>query len=322
MELFNLKEARLKISELAKHIKTKKIFKKKNKLAFVFAFTQNLSFAAGNCAIALNRHLKITDYDIVMLHSDLSDKDIATFNKIPHVVLKRFDLQDDFVDHMLKNIPKQSRFRTKNHLMCFGHFEAFSLLRDYEYVVDNDVDVSFQRDISDIISYVPFGIAPDTPWKVRDQFSREVPGYDMEREGYCSSVMVLSDNLPYNEIVNFLYEKAWEYADCLINPDQAIICLAVQKFNINPKLIPIDIYSCISWKDCAITAKTVHFGTEKKIWKDTNICNSFPEWYRTHLEWLELGGSDFDQSNIAPRNPLSTLNHFDELMANSSNAGK
>jgi hypothetical protein len=27
MELFNLKEARLKISELAKHIKTKKIFK-------------------------------------------------------------------------------------------------------------------------------------------------------------------------------------------------------------------------------------------------------------------------------------------------------
>ena len=157
--------------------------------------------------------------------------------------------------------------------------------------------MNFQRDISDIISYVPFGIAPDTPWKVRDQFSREVPGYDMEREGYCSSVMVLSDNLPYNEIVNFLYEKAWEYADCLINPDQAIICLAVQKFNINPKLIPIDIYSCISWKDCAITAKT-------------------------HLEWLELGGSDFDQSNIAPRNPLSTLNHFDELMANSSNAGK
>lgn len=267
MELFNLKEARLKISELAKHIKTKKIFKKKNKLAFVFAFTQNLSFAAGNCAIALNRHLKITDYDIVMPHSDLSDKDIATFNKIPHVVLKRFDLQDDFVDHMLKNIPKQSRFRTKNHLMCFGHFEAFSLLRDYEYVVYNDVDVSFQRDISDIISYVPFGIAPDTPWKVRDQFSREVPGYDMEREGYCSSVMVLSDNLPYNEIVNFLYEKAWEYADCLINPDQAIICLAVQKFNINPKLIPIDIYSCISWKDCAITAKTVHFGTEKKSGK-------------------------------------------------------
>lgn len=61
---------------------------------------------------------------------------------------------------------------------------------------------------------------------------------------------------------------------------------------------------------------------KKKIWKDTNICNSFPEWYRTHLEWLELGGSDFDQSNIAPRNPLSTLNHFDELMANSSNAGK
>ena len=41
--------------------------------------------------------------------------------------------------------------------------------------------------------------------------------------------------------------------------------------------------------------------------------NAFPEWYRTHLEWLFLGGSDFDQSKITPRNPLGALDHLDKI---------
>jgi lipopolysaccharide biosynthesis glycosyltransferase len=286
----------------------------KKKIAFIFAFTQNLSFAAGNCAIALNRYLSLDDYDIVMLHGPLPDKDLKALSKIPHVVLRDFALNDKFVDHMLINIPKESRFRTRNQLMCFAHFEAFRLLNEYEIVIYNDVDIGIQADISDILKYQPFGLTPDIPWKVANQFTREIPGYDMNKPSYCSGVMVLNDSIPYKKILEFLYKKAWDYADALINPDQSIINIALQEFNITPKLVPLEEYNCISWKDEAITAKIVHFGTEKKVWNNTNICNSFPEWYRNHKIWLALGGSDFDQTKITPRNPRGSLDYLDKLV--------
>ena len=86
-----------------------------------------------------------------------------------------------------------------------------------------------------------------------------------------------------------------------------------QEFNLKPKEVPLDDYGCISWKDNANVAKIVHFGTEKKVWNTTNICNAFPEWYRTHLKWLALGGSDFDRSKITPRNPRGALDYLDKL---------
>lgn len=283
------------------------------KPAFFFAFTANLAFAAGNCAISLNRHLKLDDYDIVMFHTPLPECDREALRKIPHVVLHEFELEERFVEHMLKNIPPESRFRTRNHLMCFAHFETFRLLRDYTTVVWYDVDIGFQRDCSAILNYGPFGILPDTPWTVANQFTAPVEGYDMTRPGVCTATMVLHDTLPYEAMLKFLYEKAEEYADRLYNPDQAIINIALQEFNITPSLIPGDVFSCFADRDEASTARAVHFGTGSKVWNNTNLCNAFPEWYRTHLEWLELGGSDFDRSLITPRNCVGALNHFDRL---------
>ena len=47
------------------------------------------------------------------------------------------------------------------------------------------------------------------------------------------------------------------------------------------------------WKREAFTAAIVHFGTSDKIWKSPELCHKFSEWYRNHLIWLQLGGSDF-----------------------------
>lgn len=284
----------------------------KKKIAFVFAFSSNLAFAAGNCAIALNRYMKKKDYDIVMLHNELPENDIKAFSKIKHVVLRRFDLNEDFVQHMLNNLPKDTRFRTRNHLMCFGHFEAFKLLREYETVIYNDVDISIQKDLSPLLNYGPIGLTEDTPWTVRDQFTKSIDNYSMNVPSFCSAVMVLKDSLPYEEIYKYLWETSKNLSNYLINPDQSVINLVLQKFNLKPKLIPLKEYQCISWKDEAITASVVHFGTEKKVWNNTNICNAFPEWYRTHLLWLDLGGTDFDQTKITPRNCRGTLDAYDQ----------
>lgn len=61
----------------------------------------------------------------------------------------------------------------------------------------------------------------------------------------------------------------------------------LQKFSISPVCMELEEWQCIAWKDEAPNARIVHFGTERKVWNDSNTCNAFPEWYRTHLQWLE-----------------------------------
>lgn len=290
---------------------------KKKKLAFLFGFTPNLTFAAANAALSINRHISITDYDIIMLYTNLSEGDKRALEKIPHVKLYKFEFPNGFVEHMLANIPAQSRFRTANHLMCFAHFEVFKWLDEYQNVVWNDVDIGVQGDLAGILDYGPFGLCNDTPWNVVNQFSQPVPGWEMDIPAYCSGVMIANDSLPYRQMYDFCYEKAKQYAAYLVNPDQAIINLMLQQFNLTPCVVPLEEYNCISWREDANVAKIAHFGTEQKVWNNTNICNAFPEWYRTHLQWLALGGSDFDRSAITPRNARGALDWLDKLMSNS-----
>ena len=285
----------------------------KKKLAFLLGITPNLAFAAGNVALSLNRHMSMSDYDIVVYYTELSDKDKEALSKIPHVRLVSFRLPKTFIQTMLANMPNKSRFKSENHLMCFSHFEVFPLLDEYENVAWLDVDTSIQRDLSDIINFKPFGITADEPWTVGNQFSHPIDGYDMNRMGHCTAVMLVNDSLPYKQIHKWLYEKAVFYADSILNPDQAIISIMLQHFNVKVNFMPLEEWQCISWRNGANTARIVHFGNSNKVWSNINVCNAFPEWYRTHLEWLELGGSDFDQKYISPHNVLGALNRLDEF---------
>lgn len=285
----------------------------KKKLAFLLGITPNLSFAAGNVAIGINKYMSNNNYDIVIFYTELPEKDILAFSKIPHVTLKQFELPKSFVHTFLESLPKESRFREKNKLMCFAHFEVFSLLENYENVAWIDVDTSIQKDLSTIINFSnPIGITKDTPWKVRDQFIGDIDEYNLDIEGYCTAVMVANDSLPYKEIYGWLYKKALQYAALLKNPDQAIISIMLQEFNIKPICMPLEEWQCISWKREAATARIVHFGTENKIWNDSNICNAFPEWYRNHEMWLEIGGSDFNKNILNFHNILGELRDFEK----------
>jgi len=285
----------------------------KKKLAFLLGITPNLAFAAGNVALSLNHHMSMSEFDIVIYYTDLNDNDKNALSKIPHVRLVPFRLPKVFIQTMLDNMPNKSRFKSENHLMCFSHFEVFPLLDEYENVAWLDVDTSIQRDLSSIVNFKPFGITADDPWTVGNQFSRPIDEYDMNRTGHCTAVMVVNDSLPYRQIHKWLYEKAVYYADSILNPDQAIISIMLQHFNIEVNFMPLEEWQCISWRNYANIARIVHFGNSNKIWHNTNVCNAFPEWYRTHLEWLELGGSDFGQKYISPHNILGALNRLDEF---------
>lgn len=294
----------------------------KKPLAFFLAITPNLAFAAGNVALSLNKYMHGEDFEIVIYYSDLYDRDLDALQKIPNVKLFPFQLPEDFVTTMLAKIPSDSRFRDVNRLMCFAHFEIFPLLNTYQNVVWLDADIAIQANLKTITDFAPFGITGDEPWTVQGNFTQPIEGYDMDLPGFCTAVIIVSDALPYKAIYDWCYAAALKYAEYLINPDQAIINIMFQEFDFQPNEMPHRIWQCISWRDEANVAYITHFGTEKKVWNTENICNSFPEWYRTHQEWLRLGGSDFLSDKIQPKNILNSLNELEQIHSDQVHAQK
>lgn len=282
---------------------------RKKKLAFIIAVSGDLAFAAGNIAIALNRYM-LTSFDLLIYTSEMSIKDKETLENINNCHVKEFSFKPGFIKYMMEHLPKNCRFRDPKKLMRFCHYEAFELLERYENVIWLDADISVQADLSDLLDYRPFGITTDSPWKVRDQFIAPVEGYHMEKDAVCSAVMILDDSLPYQEIYNWLYENTIKYAEYMKNGDQAIINLMLQKFELDLNLMPLEVYQCIDWRKEAIDAKIVHFGTDRKVWNTNIKLNSFPEWYRIHLQWLKMGGSDFKREDIIPENIYYNYNNL------------
>lgn len=285
---------------------------KKKKLAFLLGITPDLAFAAGNVALSLRKQMSGADFDIVIYHADeLAANDAAAFRSIKQCRLVRFAFPPGFVETMLAKSPPESRFRLAHQLMTFCHFEAFALLAEYQSVVWLDADIAVQGNVSNITRFGPFGITTDDPWKVQVNFVAPIQGYDMQAPGVCCAVMLVQDILPYQAMYKWLYYKAIECARFQLNGDQGIINLALQEFRITPNLMSFLEWQCIAWRPEAMIAKIVHFGTGKKVWNTTSICNAFPEWYRIHREWVHLGGSNFDQTQIRPTNILPLLNSLE-----------
>jgi len=288
----------------------------KRPLAFLLGISENLGFAAGNVALGLQKHLPDEDYDVLIYYSSLNDQDRAALEKITHVRVVPFNFDAHFMDLMLARLPSNSRFRNVNSLMCLSHFEAFALLAQYSSVVWLDADLAIQGNLKDIRSFKPFGITSDSPWTVQNNFTQPIDGFDMDAPGWCTAVMVVHDELPYQDLYKWCNEKTTEYAGVLYNPDQGIINLAFQHFHITPSEMPYEVWQCVPWREQAASALIVHFGTERKVWTESNVFNAFPEWNRLHREWLRLGGRDFDRRRIRVRSPLSALDELDILTGN------
>lgn len=276
--------------------------KNKKNLACLVAVSDNLAFAAGNIAISLNRYMKM-DYDLLVYTSGMGEKDKAVLNALPHTRVVEYEFEPDFLNYMMTKLPPNCRFKDERKLMRFCHYEAFKLLEDYRNVVWIDADMSVQADLSGILEYVPFGMTLDTPWKVGNQFIAPIEGFDMEKDAYCSGIMMLNEALPYQAIYKWLFEKTKVYAPRMKNGDQAIINLMIQEFRLCPVVMPLEEYQCIYTKKEGISAKVVHFGTDKKVWNDNIILNCYPEWYRVYNEWVSLGGSPCE--SMAQLDPTS-----------------
>lgn len=292
----------------------------KKNLAFLLAATSDLLFAAANVAIGLNKHVSTTDFDIVIYANGGAEADLAALRRIDHVTVVDYQLNPDFVSTMMASAQAGSRLvQTPGHLLTFAHFEIYALLETYRQAVWLDVDMLVQSDI-DVAFGAPFAITLDDPWTVGANFLRPVEGYQMDTPGVCAAVIMVSDELPYAAMHRWCFEMAAKCAGILKNGDQGITNLALQEFGITPKLLPLEQWQCMAWRNEAALAKIIHFGGKDKVWNDQLICDVFPQWYANHLEWLSLGGSPGKVQVGQPNNVLSRLRQLSELLASADHA--
>lgn len=265
----------------------------KKNLAFAVAVSSDLLFAAANVALACNQYVRVKDYDIILYYDKLDPSALSAASKIPHCIPKQIRFPDGFVENMLQRLPIYSRFASESALMAFCKFEAFSLLETYKTVVWLDVDINIQANMDELIRHKPLAIIDDGGLLVQINFVKPIPGYIMSKPGYRTSLIVMQDTLPYEDMYTWCWEKSLEYAHCLFNQDQGILNLLLQKFSIEPITLSLNKWSCPPNRPAAKSASIVHFGGSDKIWMNPNLRSTFPEWQKRHLAWLELGGTDY-----------------------------
>ena len=278
----------------------------KKRLAYYLACSNGIIFSAANVALSLNKYSENKNYDIVISSRLLTESNETALRKIPHVRLMSLKFPKGLETFLLSDEGLPSgRWKAPNALNTISHFEIFRLLDEYKTVIWIDSDIAIQGDVSDLANYGPLGLPTDQhnghQFLVRDQFTKPVPGYKMNIPAYQNSCIVVTDELPYKEMYAYCYDTLKKYAKLLLNADQSVMQLLIQDFNIKVNEIPYHEYVCHAFNDYAALAKAVHFGSRDKVWNNQQIFQSFPEWFRTHMKWLELGGDDFDRSNISSK---------------------
>ena len=237
--------------------------------------------------------------EIVILHDGISEKDQQLINGIfpTRFILYESPFKDvtDFGDVVTKY------FST----MVFCKYECFKLLNDYECVIWTDYDVVIVDDISELKeksnSGIEIMVIADRP--ISNAFQNDylelncLKKYNFDMPGICMSLFVLYDNLDYEYLYEWTIEYAKKLAQYLFLPEQAIVNLLLQEFNIQAgtQKITYERY-CMHPSDLFDKAnvKILHAYGRPKFWD--GIYNE--TWEKNYAYWIKIGGSPYEHRTI------------------------
>ena len=216
--------------------------KKKKKVALVFGITTNHLFALANTLIGLLKHNDKFWDDIIVYYDKLKKRDIDNINKITNCKFIQYSKKDYLNKISEEAIKKYSE-------ACFYRYECFNLLNEYETVIWNDVDILIKGDISGLLNYgnkSGLALTENTSgFNNEANFVKLIMDYNMFVPLYNSGIIVLKDSLPnYDKMHDWCVNKTAQYSEYLRWPDQGIINILIQEFNIPIEKIDINKYCC------------------------------------------------------------------------------
>lgn len=287
------------------------IIMNKKKVALVFGITENYVFALANTLIGLKKHNEKFWDDIIIFYDNISENDKTNINLIENCIFKKFQLNGIYSKVDKSVLKKYSE-------ACFYRYECFDLLKQYETVIWNDVDILIQNDISGLLEYGKngLGITKNTAnFKNEANFNKLLLDYNMYCPLYNSGILVLKDNLKdYDKMTKWCQEKTLKLSEYLRWPDQGIINLLIQEFNIEIDLIDIEKYCCHPSLDSKIkSAAIIHAYGDEKFWNSENLKNKFPEWQKNSKLWNNVNGSEKKINTPLVSCVMSTYNRYEFL---------
>lgn len=258
----------------------------KKEVAIVFGITSNYVFALANVLIGMKNHCNKFWDDVIVFHDGISDNDKKNINKI---------VKCNFIDFPTQNFnPKiNSKILSEYSLLSLARFECFNLLHKYKKVIWQDVDILIQKDISSLLQYGEKGgfsaTITDANFLVESNFSKLILDYQMFKPLYNSGILVLSDKLDeYSKMSNWCYKKTLELAEVLRFPDQGILNLLIQEYNIQVEEIDILKFCCHPKRDGIYRAAIIHAYGSEKFWNNQKLLEKFPEWNKNNNFWLNI----------------------------------
>ena len=256
----------------------------KKNVALVFGITDNYVFALCNVFFGLKKYHKIPFWDdIIVLHNDVSN---VNQNIICSILPSKFIDLSKNNDFNRINQELQEKCIDVYSATVMYRFYCISLLSKYKKVIWNDCDILIQNDISDLIKFgEKSGYAACQSLEkipLLCCFDKPIENYDMLRPNVNSGLIVFSEHLPnYEEIYKWCIQMAIDLSKDICWPDQAILNLMLQHFNIQLELINNIEYQCHPLHQdsvCKDKVRIVHAYGGEKFWNSDALGHKFPEW--------------------------------------------
>ena len=237
--------------------------------------------------------------EAIIYYNKLNEKDKKIMESLMPCKFIKFDYE------LPANIKKLPAFEKFSPLM-FARYYMFDLLNEYETITWLDTDVLICGKLDSIIDKAkengmsanfedPVNKSYKVTDTVRTSFKTPLFNYDMTRYNMSSGLITIADTLKnYDKMTKWCFDKTIEYADYLVLPDQGILNILIQEFNIDVSSVGENGAYCFypSYRRDASNAKIVHAWGARKFWKSWYLFKTYPKWYEYYNEWLKLGGSN------------------------------
>ena len=174
--------------------------------------------------------------------------------------------------------------------MVFCKIECLKLLEEYETVIWSDYDVIIKEDIKELLNIdKSYSFICDPKTKFRDMFyktfyKKNTNEFNLDDYGLCMSLFIFNKfNSDYIEHYNWCIQAMRKYIRYIYLPEQAIISMMLQKYNIDWGKVNNRTY-CTHPKDDSDDVKIIHAYGQPKFWN--GLENS--DWNRYFQMWLDI----------------------------------
>lgn len=237
--------------------------------------------------------------EAIIYYDKIDENDMYLMNKIMpcRFIHFQYDLPKE-----VKELPAFKKFSP----LMFSRYFMFDLLKEYETVTWLDTDILICGKLDNIIKMAKIGgmsanfeDPKNKSYKqtdtVKTSFINPLNNYDMNKYNMSSGLITVSDNLPnFEKMTKWCFDKTIELANNLVLPDQGVLNILIQEFNINVKCVGENGAYCFypTYKRDASKAKIVHSWGARKFWKSWYLYNQYPKWKEYYQKWIKMGGSD------------------------------